>query len=73
MWHRETTTLHAPFPFAAGAGLLCLWGQLPAQASSSSVNHIGEGTDMIQAQASLASSPAGPFSPGKMTFHILIL
>ena len=53
-------------PVLAGAGLLCLWGQLPAQASSGSVNHIGEATDMI-----LASSPAGPLFRSKMTFEKL--
>ena len=32
-------------PVYCGAGLLCLWGQLPGV----SVNHIGDRTEMIQA------------------------
>jgi len=52
-------------PVCRGAGLLCLWGQLPG----SSVNHIGERTDMIQARTRLASSRPGPLFPSKLTFE----
>jgi hypothetical protein len=46
----QTSYFARSVPVCCGAGLLCLWGQL----TGASVNHIGEGTEMIQAGQLLA-------------------